>query len=662
MHHHQHKTRSGGFAATSHSANAAFTLLTLDRHFPSVARANSVIDPETGLSLEYAQLRQGPDGEKWTQAAANEFGRLAQGVLPHMPTGTDTIRFIAWNNLPAGKRATYIRYVASLRPNKADVYRLRATVGGNLIDYKGNVSTPTADITTFKVHVNSTISTPGARHMTIDCKDFYLNSEMEEKEYMRIHIRDIPQCIIDQYHLTDYVNKAGYVLVEIGKGMYGLPQAGILAHRRLTQHLAKHGYSATEHTPGLFTHSTRPISFCLVVDDFSVSYVGREHAEHLVQCISEIYEVTTDWTASKFLGLTLDWDYEGKTVDLSMPGYIANALHKFQHPLPKRPEDSPHAWLAPTYGTTTQLTPPLDDSPPLDAAGTTRRQEIIGTLLYYARAVDPTMLVALGTLASAQANGTEAAVTAMTQLLNYCATHPDAVIRYHASDMQLHVHSDASYLSEKYARSRSAGIFFLSSTAPATLPDPDDPPPPFNGAIHVHSAIIKAVMSSATEAETGALFYNCKDGAVLRQTLEDMGHPQGPTLVQTDNACAAGIANATVKQRRSKAINMRFYWVRDRVKQGQFIIHWKRGRDNLADYFSKHHSAAHHRLMRSRYLLELHTPQQDQLLRGCVDPGSSDANQDPETKIQHLVNHVVRTQAHTYATQRRRRKAFLASA
>jgi hypothetical protein len=87
-----------------------------------------------------------------------------------------------------------------------------------------------------------------------------------------------------------------------------------------------------------------------------------------------------------------------------------------------------------------------------------------------------------------------------------------------------------------------------------------------------------------------------------------MGHPQAATPIQTDNACAAGIANETVKQRRSKAIDMRFYWIRDRIKQGQFIIHWRAGKDNLAYYFTKHHSPAHHKLIRSRYLLELHKP------------------------------------------------------
>jgi len=89
-----------------------------------------------------------------------------------------------------------------------------------------------------------------------------------------------------------------------------------------------------------------------------------------------------------------------------------------------------------------------------------------------------------------------------------------------------------------------------------------------------------------------------------RTTLEDMGHPQPATPIQADNACAVGLANGTVKQKRSKAIDMRFYWVRDQVKQGHFVIYWRKGSENDADYFTKHHSPSHHRRMRSRYLLD----------------------------------------------------------
>ncbi len=232
------------------------------------------------------------------------------------------------------------------------------------------------------------------------------------------------------------------------------------------------------------------------------------------------------------------------------------------------------------------------------------------------------MLVALGTLASSQSQSTQATALAVTRLLNYCATHPDAVLRYSASDMHLHVHSDASYLSESKARSRAGGLFFLSTkpkTYAASLlpPTPDSKPPPLNGAIHVHCSIMDTVLSSATEAETGALFYNAKDASPFRTALDEMGHPQTATPIQSDNKCAVGIVNDTVKQRRSKAMDMRFYWVKDRVTQGHYLVHWRKGADNLADYFTKHHSPSHHRLMRSRYLTDLH---RQVSLQGCVDP------------------------------------------
>ena len=128
---------------------------------------------------------------------------------------------------------------------------------------------------------------------------------------------------------------------------------------------------------------------------------------------------------------------------------------------------------------------------------------------------------------------------------------------------------------------------------------PTAPPVQINGAVHVISKIMMNVMASATEAEVGALFHNSQEACMLRNTLEFLGHPQPPTPIQTDNSCAEGIVNDTVKQRRSKAIfDMRFYWVRDRVRQKQFKIYWKRGKDNYADYFTKHHPPTHHREVR----------------------------------------------------------------
>ena len=111
-------------------------------------------------------------------------------------------------------------------------------------------------------------------------------------------------------------------------------------------------------------------------------------------------------------------------------------------------------------------------------------------------------------------------------------------------------------------------------------------------------------MSSAAEAEIGAAYYNAQAACPFRQTLIDLGHPQPATPLQTDNECAEGILRDTVKQKRSKAIDMRFYWLQDRVHQQQFNIYWKPGASNLADYVSKHHSPAHHKTCRPMYLHE----------------------------------------------------------
>jgi hypothetical protein len=208
--------------------------------------------------------------------------------------------------------------------------------------------------------------------------------------------------------------------------------------------------------------------------------------------------------------------------------------------------NGPKQYTAPTHP---QLTSPVDDTALLPQSGLTGIQESTGTLLFYGRAIDCTMLVALGTIASNQSKGTQATDQALTQLLNYVAARPDATVRYTASDMYLHIHSAASYLSEAKARSRAGGTFFLSSKPhdPSTAPSPTTTPPPHNGAIHTVSSTMRNVMASATEAELSVIFQNARDGVPLRIALEEMGHPQAATPIQTDNACTAGIANETIK-------------------------------------------------------------------------------------------------------------------
>jgi hypothetical protein len=142
------------------------------------------------------------------------------------------------------------------------------------------------------------------------------------------------------------------------------------------------------------------------VDDFGVKYVGREHAEHLMTCIKKNYNICSDWNGTAYCGLTLDWDYKNHTVDLSMPGYIKAALHKYQHPAPSRPEHAPHTWNPPIYGAKTQFVNEIITSPALSDKEVNKLQQLTGTLLYYARAVDPTLIMPINVLDSEQSNAT----------------------------------------------------------------------------------------------------------------------------------------------------------------------------------------------------------------------------------------------------------------
>jgi hypothetical protein len=204
-------------------------------------------------------------------------------------------------------------------------------------------------------------------------------------------------------------------------------------------------------TPPVYGATSQEKTFVLVVDDFGIQIQGKQDAQHLIATLKEQYEIMVDWDGKLFCGITLDWDYKNGTVDLSMPNYVHDALLEFQHEAPSKPEHQPYRHNPPQFGAKIQMMEPADTSKPLDKDGILRLQQITGKFLYYSRAVDPTMNAALSSLASQQAKGTEQTARDATKFLNYCATHPDAKLRYYASDMVLKVHSDASYLSESNA-------------------------------------------------------------------------------------------------------------------------------------------------------------------------------------------------------------------
>jgi hypothetical protein len=244
---------------------------------------------------------------------------------------------------------------------------------------------------------------------------------------------------------------------------------------------------------------------------------------------------------------------------------------------------------------------PLPTSPtlpklPLTPELVKRLQSINGTILYYARAIDPTLLTRVSKLSSAQSTGTDQTLHDAERMLKYAITHPNAEIHFHASDMKLICYSDASYLSESKSRSRGGGYFFLGSSDYGQL----------NGPILCTSIILDNVVSSAAESEYGAAFENAREAVYIRQTLEALGYIQPPTPIVTDNSFVKSITNGTCKVKRSKAMDMRYNWLNDRVKQGQFNVIWCEGHKNIADYFTKDLPVHRYKTMRD-YII----PQRD---------------------------------------------------
>ena len=261
---------------------------------------------------------------------------------------------------------------------------------------------------------------------------------------------------------------------------------------------------------------------------------------------------------------------------------------------------------------------PQDTSPPLSKEDMKYIQWVIGSILYYARAVDLAVLTALSTTASEQAHGTENIMWKTKQLLDYLATHLEATVQFHASDMVLKVHSGASYSSEANAHSGACRHFFMGWKANPTKPIK------LNGAFFTSCAILRFLIASAAEAKLGALFLNCKQATIFWLTLEEMRHPQPPMPIHCDNSTVVGIANNTTKRQRSRSMAMRFFWVADAVEQGKFDIKYYPGKESLGNYQSKHHIGSHHTAVRPWYLHEptsvheLPCASKPSTLKGCV--------------------------------------------
>jgi hypothetical protein len=259
-----------------------------------------------------------------------------------------------------------------------------------------------------------------------------------------------------------------------------------------------------------------------------------------------------------------------------MPNYIP-ALLQLHRPLGVRVASSPSVYVPPHYGSSAPQMTPQDSSQPATLAQQKELREVIGSLMYYARILDHTLLPTVTYLACFQAAPTLETMAAMERLLGYCAKHPNATQVIHPSPMLLTVFSDASFLNRPNSGSTIGGIHTLSDHSPGNL----------NASVHAESSGIPVIVSSAGEAELASAFGNAKIAHDERTILRNLGYPQPPTPIYCDNECTIGLAHNALRKKQSKSMDLRWDWLRDRVAQNMFVLPYIRSLQNPADFFTK---------------------------------------------------------------------------
>ena len=338
------------------------------------------------------------------KAMAKELGRLAQGYKD--TKGTNTVEFMDLEEIQKHRKSTIVTYahiVVDYCPQKKDPNRVRVSARGNLINCPFELITCTADITTSKCLWNSTISTLVARYVVSDASNVYLVTPFDDPEYMLIAANLVPQEFIEMYNLQDKI-KNGYIYMRIIREIYGLLQSGKLANDLLNKRLKEEDYFGVDHTPGLLKHKWRPVWFTLVVEKFGIKYIGEEHRDHLLGILNRYYNMETTFNRGLYYGITLKWNCEKCYVNISMPNYVHKNLVKYKHEKPKRPQFCPYKPAPRKYGKEENEVTEEADSPKVGEDKKKFVQQVLGSFLYYARAVDLTIQQALNAIAEEQSN------------------------------------------------------------------------------------------------------------------------------------------------------------------------------------------------------------------------------------------------------------------
>jgi hypothetical protein len=267
------------------------------------------------------------------------------------------------------------------------------------------------------------------------------------------------------------------------------------------------------HTPGLFRHKTRKhFFFGTWVDDFIIkSNPATTDLAHFIDTLSLKYPIKFENVASAYISYRIvlyrhPTNHSLDTLTIDMRGYVTAALSVLDF-TPTYNPGSPIIYIAPVYGLTLPQTEEIDNTPRATPEQQSFLRSAVGMFLYYALAIDCTLLLTLSKLAAQQSAPTTNTMVMLDRFLNYIAHHPDATITYRPSNMQLHVHSDELYPSDPLSRFRCSS---LSTYGPIVFTGPNNPSF-VNSPIRTTSSIITSVVGPATEASYATLFMIAQD-------------------------------------------------------------------------------------------------------------------------------------------------------
>jgi hypothetical protein len=534
------------------------------------------------------------DPDLWIQCDAEEWHRLLENTL--IP--------VRLNEIPPNNNITYYnRQIKEKLVLIDDIEyvnaRVRGTLGGDKTNYDGPTSTNTAEYPLIKTLFSAVLHDvkyvdPNTRFYNIDLVDFYLQSPMEEPAYISVPLKDIPVSIVNTYDLTKMAsnNKTYFKVVMT---MYGHPVAGLLSNKHLLKTIEKAGYYEDSRVPCLLKHETRSTIGAIVVDDIGLKVRCKDDVMHLVNAIEKVWKVKINWKGDKYVGMDLKWDYnpDNPTLEISCDQVIPDALKRFFPGQTLKGADTPgledKKW---TLGSDNKVVIVNENKPIPMPENTKFVQQFTGTLSHAARIVRHDLLPAVNDIAATQSAPTSKTMEQIDRLANYVARFPKASVIFKATDMVLKAMYDSAL---RLHGKHKVGLMLYHSNI-------NDHPEMIGNIIEVICRLPPDVVASIAEGEYCAQFITGQTAYWHRIINERMGYPQPPTILYGDNTTAIGIANDSIKIKRSKAIDNKMHWIRDKTRLKIFLPTHIRTNLNSADYQTKNLSTKEHNRQVKNYI------------------------------------------------------------